>query len=133
VPVRAPVRKGTFHDYSRKFVTKSAEPRRSVITTPLPHTYLKPSAVPVSYDIRNMSGFDFSTHNKNQHQPKYARVPERASARAALIHIRCPPHARAPLATAGRAGPRRRRAPSATASSCSATAFSPTSTCRSRS
>lgn len=43
----------------------------SLVTSPLPHTYLKPEDIPVSYDIRNLSGVNYATANRNQHIPTY--------------------------------------------------------------
>jgi len=49
----------------------SASPRPSIIKSPLPHTYLKPSDLPNSYDIRNLNGRSLATDNRNQHIPQY--------------------------------------------------------------
>jgi len=34
----------------------SPSPKASIIKSPLPHTYLKPSDLPKSYDIRDLNG-----------------------------------------------------------------------------
>ena len=34
----------------------SPTPKPNIIKSPLPHTYLKPSDLPKSYDIRNLNG-----------------------------------------------------------------------------
>lgn len=47
------------------------EPIESVITSPLPHTYLKPSMIPRTYDWRNISGVNYCTSSRNQHIPQY--------------------------------------------------------------
>ena len=44
-------------------------PRTSLLRTPQPHTYLKASDIPASYDIRNVSGISFATPTRNQHIP----------------------------------------------------------------
>jgi len=41
------------------------------IISPLPHTYLKPSDVPSSWDWRNVSGVSYVTISRNQHIPQY--------------------------------------------------------------
>jgi cathepsin X len=46
-------------------------PRTSALRTPQPHTYLKPSDLPASYDIRNLSGVNYATPTRNQHIPQY--------------------------------------------------------------
>jgi cathepsin X len=43
-------------------------PKKSVVTTPLPHTYI--TAVPDAYDVRNINGLDWTTVNLNQHIPQ---------------------------------------------------------------
>ena len=44
---------------------------KPVITSPLPHTYLKSEEIPKAYDIRNIDGVNYATWNKNQHIPVY--------------------------------------------------------------
>jgi len=64
--------KGTFFDYSRPAVTsRPGVPKKSVITEPLPHTYLKPEALPDTFDPRSQGGMDWTTANRNQHIPQY--------------------------------------------------------------
>ena len=40
-----------------------------MIKTPRPHTYLKTTDLPTTYDIRNIDGFNYATWDKNQHIP----------------------------------------------------------------
>jgi len=47
------------------------EPRKSVIKTPIPSTYIKPADLPASYDPRNVNGQDLTTAFFNQHIPQY--------------------------------------------------------------
>lgn len=51
-------------------VRKSRVPIRTHVVSPLPHTYISPEAAPMSYDFRNISGKDYTTVNRNQHNPK---------------------------------------------------------------
>jgi len=44
---------------------------REHVISPLPHTYLKASAVPGAWDWRNISGVSYTTVNRNQHIPQY--------------------------------------------------------------
>ena len=46
-------------------------PKPTLVKSPLPHTYLDMTALPASYDIRNMSGKSLATDNRNQHIPQY--------------------------------------------------------------
>lgn len=46
-------------------------PKSSIVKSPLPHTYLKPSDLPASYDIRSLNGKSLATDNRNQHIPQY--------------------------------------------------------------
>ena len=39
--------------------------------TVLPYTYLRPSDLPRTYDIRSIDGYNFATWDKNQHIPQY--------------------------------------------------------------
>ena len=43
----------------------------SIVKSPLPHTYMNMSALPRSYDIRNINGKSLATDNRNQHIPQY--------------------------------------------------------------
>ena len=43
----------------------------SHVVSPLPHTYLKPEALPESYDPRDINGLDFTLPPFNQHIPSY--------------------------------------------------------------
>jgi len=61
------VKPGTY--FSKPAVIRG--PLKSVIKTPLPHTYMKPEDLPSSYDIRNMNGVEYMTSNRNQHIPQY--------------------------------------------------------------
>jgi len=53
----------------RPAIKRSATPINFVVTTPMPHTYV--SAVPQSWDVRNVAGGSFSTVDLNQHNPNY--------------------------------------------------------------
>jgi cathepsin X len=44
---------------------------KSVVTQPLPHTYLSKADLPAEWDWRNISGRSFVTPNLNQHIPQY--------------------------------------------------------------
>lgn len=64
--------KGHFFDYSNPgVISVPASQKASIITSPLPHTYLKPSDVPTSYDPRDLNGLDHTTILRNQHIPNY--------------------------------------------------------------
>ena len=47
-----------------------ASPKPSIVTSPLPHTYLSPADLPASYDIRDLNGKSLATDNRNQHIPQ---------------------------------------------------------------
>lgn len=44
---------------------------RKVVTSPLPHTYLKQNEIPKVWDWRNVSGYNYMTWTVNQHIPEY--------------------------------------------------------------
>ena len=56
---------------AKSCVRKSEVPVETHVVSPLPHTYISPKDIPESYDVRNISGKDFTTANRNQHNPKY--------------------------------------------------------------
>ena len=62
-PVRIAHRKGA--------VRFAPGPRLSRVVSPLPHTYVEPSAIPAAYDPRDVGGVDHTTINRNQHIPSY--------------------------------------------------------------
>ena len=43
----------------------------SIVVSPLPHTYVNMTALPASFDIRNIGGRSLATDNRNQHIPQY--------------------------------------------------------------
>ena len=59
-----------FHDKSKPCVRHSSE-KASVVKSPLPHTYVKESDIPDSYDIRNIGGLSYASLDRNQHIPQY--------------------------------------------------------------
>jgi cathepsin X len=52
-----------------EITSKPGGAKRSHVVSPLPHTYI--TSVPDAYDLRNISGLDYTTANKNQHIPQY--------------------------------------------------------------
>ncbi len=53
------------------FVCYAAGPKKSVVKSPLPHTYVSRDAVPKEYDIRNLKGISYASIDRNQHIPQY--------------------------------------------------------------
>ena len=49
----------------------AAGPKKSVVKSPLPHTYLTKDALPKEYDIRNLDGVSYASIDRNQHIPQY--------------------------------------------------------------
>lgn len=45
--------------------------KRSHVESPLPHTYVKSSALPDAFDWGNVDGVSYLTHSLNQHLPQY--------------------------------------------------------------
>lgn len=45
-------------------------PPKSHVVSPLPHTYLRDSEIPATYDIRNISGVNYASRDRNQHIPQ---------------------------------------------------------------
>jgi len=64
------VEAGTYFDYSKGPAVKRGE-MKSIIKTPLPHSYIKPEDLPSGYDIRSINGIEYMTSNRNQHIPQY--------------------------------------------------------------
>lgn len=62
-PVENPLRKGCYK--------KGSGYIPSVVTSPLPSSYLRAEDVPVAYDPRNISGVNLMSVNRNQHVPQY--------------------------------------------------------------
>lgn len=72
IPVVPTVAKGTYHDYKTPCRRKNKGGlAQSLIKSPLPASYMKLSKIPKEYDIRNMSGVNYATIDKNQHIPQY--------------------------------------------------------------
>lgn len=46
-------------------------PPKSHVLSPLPHTYIRDSEIPAAYDIRNISGTNYASRDRNQHIPQY--------------------------------------------------------------
>lgn len=63
--------KGKFVDYDHPCVRSSPGAKASRVTSPLPHTYLKPEDLPVAFDTRDIGGLEYVTVDRNQHIPQY--------------------------------------------------------------
>ncbi|EGD81387.1 cathepsin Z [Salpingoeca rosetta] len=63
------IKKGAYFRYNKPAVRKGTP--TSHVVSPMPHTYLRPSDVPQTYDPRNINGVDYTTVNRNQHIPQY--------------------------------------------------------------
>ena len=69
-PVAEGLPPSKYLDASKPCKKSSKGPKASHVVSPLPHTYLKPEALPKIYDPRSMGGVDFTTRAKNQHIPQ---------------------------------------------------------------
>ncbi|KAL3138997.1 hypothetical protein ABBQ32_005801 [Trebouxia sp. C0010 RCD-2024] len=65
------VDEGTYHSYHHGCLQRAEGPKKSVVRSPLPHTYLTGEAVPKEYDIRNLGGVSYASIDRNQHIPQY--------------------------------------------------------------
>eukprot|EP00803_Ostreobium_quekettii_P001091 evm.model.scf_1671.1 EVM.evm.TU.scf_1671.1 scf_1671:12155-19567(-) len=52
-------------------ILRNPGPPKSHVLSSLPHTYLTSSDIPNTYDIRNISGTNYASRDRNQHIPQY--------------------------------------------------------------
>jgi len=67
----AVVSAGRYHDKSKPCMVRRPGPRKSIVKTPLPHTYIKAGTLPTNFSWADVNGTSYMTIPRNQHIPQY--------------------------------------------------------------